>query len=247
MIFLRRGGACQMVVPLLAAGFLGLACSGCETTAEHSAQLEKRAKHEKLTLQGVSVTKENQSVKVLQSTILSSREGTAVAVELLNTSSHALVNAPIEITVRNARGGVIFQNDQPGQDPSLTRVSLLAARRQTLWVDDQVPASGATSARALVGQATRAPTSVPQMSVSGIHLMGEGNEAGAVGSVRNRSRVTQQHLVVYVVARKGGGIVAAGRAILPEVAPAASVAFQAYFVGDPSGARLQASAPPTTF
>jgi hypothetical protein len=53
--------------------------------------------------------------------------------------------------------------------------------------------------------------------------------------------------VVYAVARKGGRIVAAGRAVLPEVAPGASIPFQAYFVGNPSGARIQASAPATSF
>lgn len=248
MIFLRRSGARRLVPTLLGAGFLGLACCGCETTAEHSAALEKRAKHEKLAIQGVSVTKENPNVKVLQSTVVSAREGAAVVVELRNTSTHLLGNAPIEITLRDAKGGVVFQNNQPGEDPSLTKMSLLAPGKETLWVDDQVQASGVgASASALVGEATRASGSVPEMSVSGIHLSGEGGEAGAAGSVTNRSHVTQQHLVVYVVARKGGRIVAAGRAILPEVAPAASVAFQAYFVGDPSGAQIQASAPATNF
>ena len=66
------------------------------------------------------------------------------------------------------------------------------------------------------------------------------------GTVRNRSTVTQQDLVVYAVARRGGKIVAAGRAVLPEVAAGASVPFQAFLVGEPSGARLEASAPPTT-
>jgi hypothetical protein len=53
--------------------------------------------------------------------------------------------------------------------------------------------------------------------------------------------------VVYAIARKGGRIVAAGRAVLPEVGQGASVPFQAYFVGDPKGARIEATAPPSTF
>jgi hypothetical protein len=246
--FWGRGGARRLVPTLLGAGFLGLVCCGCETTVEHSAELEKRAKHEKLALQGVSVTRESPSVQVLQSVVVGSREGTAVVVELRNTSAHALENAPIEITVRDAKGGVVFQNNQPGADPSLTRVSLLEPGKKTLWVDDQVQASGVgASAGALVGEATRTSGSLPQMSVVGMHLSDEGGEAGAVGNVTNRSRVNQQHLVVYAVARKGARIVAAGRAVLPEVAPAGSVAFQAYFVGDPRGAQLQTSAPATTF
>jgi hypothetical protein len=244
------GGAWRSrgVTAALAAAVTIVGLCGCQTTAEHSAELEKKAKHERLALRGVAVSSENPSVKVLQSAVVHSSEGTAVVVMLRNASSHALEDAPIEITVRDAHGGVLFQNNQPGADPSLTTVSLLEPGAQTLWVDDQVQlASVPASASALVGQATRASGSVPRMSVSGVHISSEGGEAGAAGTVANRSGVAQEHLVVYAVARKGGRIVAAGRAVLPEVAPGASVPFQAYFVGDPSGSQLQASAPPTTF
>jgi hypothetical protein len=40
---------------------------------------------------------------------------------------------------------------------------------------------------------------------------------------------------------------AAGRAVLPEVSAGASLPFQAFLQGNPSGARLEASAPATTF
>jgi hypothetical protein len=221
---------------------------GCQTTAEHSAELEKRAKHVKLASQGVSVTRENPSVRVLGSTVVHSSVGTAVVVSLRNISGHTLVNAPIEITVRDAKGGVLFQNNQPGADTALTRVSLLPVGEGTLWVDDQVQVAGVpVSASALVGQAARASGKAPQMSVSETHASGEGEEAGATGAVTNGSKVAQAHLVVYAVARRGRRIVAAGRAVLPEVAPGASVPFQAYFVGDPSGAQIEANAPSSTF
>lgn len=243
------GWAFRVVPSALAAMSLALVCCGCQTTAEHSAELEKHAKHEVLALRGLSVRKENPSVKVLQSTMVHSSEGTAVVVALRNTSSRALENAPIEVTVRDTHGGVLFQNTQPGLDPSLTRVSLLAPGTETLWVDDQVQVSGIpASASALVGAATPTSRSVPQMGVSGTHLSGEaGAEAGATGTVANRSKVGQQHLVVYAVARRGSRIVAAGRAVLPEVSSGASVPFQIYFIGDPSGARIQTSAPATSF
>jgi hypothetical protein len=243
------GWAFRMAPSTLAVFSLAVACCGCQTTAEHSAELEKHAKHVKLALRGVSVTRENPSVSVMQSTVVHTSEGTAVVVALRNTSSHPLENAPIEITVRDAHGSVLFQNNQPGLDPSLTRVSLLTPRVETLWVDDQVQISGApVSASALVGEATRASGRVPQLSVSGTRLSGDaGAEAGAAGTVANRSRVGQQQLVVYAVAHRGGRIVAAGRAVLPEVTPGASVPFQVYFVGDPSGAKIQTSAPATSF
>ncbi|MFZ1155603.1 MAG: hypothetical protein WAN93_11935 [Solirubrobacteraceae bacterium] len=233
---------------LLAVGFLAFGCCGCESTAQRSAALEKQAKHEKLALRGVSVASENPSVKVLQSTVVHSNEGTAVVVSLRNDSSHPLRDAPIEITVRDAKGSVLFQNNQPGEDPSLTHVSLLAPGAQTIWVDDQVQVGGIpSSAKALVGEAKQVTGKVPQMSVSITHSRSEaGEEAGAAGTVTNRSSVTQQHLVVYAVARKSGEIVAAGRAVLPEVAPRMSAPFQIYLVGDPSGAQIQMSAPATT-
>jgi hypothetical protein len=226
---------------------MALALCGCESTQERSAALRRTAKHEVLASQGITVSRENPSVKVVASTVVRSSEGTAVVVELRNSSSQALESAPIEITVRDAKGDVLFQNDQPGLEASLTHVSALAAGTEELWVDDQVQLSGVpASASALVGEATKAQGSLPQLSVTGTHAVEESG-AGAAGTVVNRSQVSQEHLVVYVVARKGSRIVAAGRAILPEVAPGASVPYQAYFVGEPKGARIEASAPATTF
>jgi hypothetical protein len=195
-------------------------------------------------------------VRVLQSTVVRSGEATAVVVTLLNTSSRTLENAPIEIAVRDAKGAVLFENDQPGEAPSLTNVSLLRAGARTTWVDDQVriagsPAAAPASASALVGEATPASGAVPNIGVSvrrGGEAGGEASgEAGATGSVSNRSGVTQQSLVVDAIARRAGKIVAAGRAILPEVTPGATLPFQIYFVGDSRGARIEASAAPTDF
>ena len=115
-------------------------------------------------------------------------------------------------------------------------------------MDDQVPASGApASVSAVVGEVPRRERAANRGSKSqGAHLA-EASTGEASGTVRNRSSVTQQRLVVYVLARHGGKIVAAGRAVLAEVAAGASVPFQAFLVGSPAGARLEASAPATTF
>jgi hypothetical protein len=229
---------------------LAIALCGCESTQERSAELARQAKHELLATQGASVTKESSSVQVLQSTVVRSHEATAVVVALRNTTSHALENAPIEVTVHNAQGGVLYQNNASGLEPSLTTVSLLLPGQETIWVDDQVTASGApASASALVGEAVQATDSIPQLSVSGTHPSTEaGGEASLSGTVSNHSSVAQQNLVVYAVARRAGKIVAAGRAVLPEVpAQGTNVPFQIYFVGDPSGAQIQTSAPASTF
>ncbi|HEX4838310.1 MAG TPA: hypothetical protein VFV03_07305 [Solirubrobacteraceae bacterium] len=239
-----------MAPSALGAMSIALVCCGCQSTAEKSTELEKHAKHQKLALQGVSVTRDNPDVKVLQSTVVHSSVGTAVVMELRNTSRHALENAPIEITVRDAKGVVLFQNNQPGLEPSLTKVSLLMPGAETMWVDDQVQVAGVpATASARVGEAAQVRGIVPQLSVSSAKPTGEaGGEAGEAGTVTNKSTVAQAHVVVYAVARRAGKIVAAGRAVLPEVGPGASVPFQVYFVGDPSGgAQIQTSAPATSF
>jgi len=242
-------GSFWMAPSVLATILLAVVCCGCESTQEKSAALEKVAKHQTLALRGVSVGRENPSVRVIGSTVLHSGEATAVVVTLRNTSARTLENAPIEITVRGAKGAVLFQNNQPGEAPSLTKVSLLEPGAQTTWIDDQVQVSEApTSASALVGEATPASGTIPEIAVSGVRAGGEaGAGAGATGTVSNRSGVTQQSLVVNAVARRGAKIVAAGRAILPEVAPGAALAFQVYFVGNARGARIEASAPTSTF
>lgn len=231
------------------AGASVLALCGCTTTAQRSGELERSAKHEALATRGVSVSRESPSVKVLDSAVIHSSEGAAVVVSVRNTSSHVLEDAPIAITVRDAHGTVLFRNDAPGLDNSLTHISLLLPGRQTLWVDDQVPVSGLpASVNALVGEGRQASGGVPELSISGTHQISEaGVGAGVAGTVTNRSSSGQQHLVVYAIARNGARIVAAGRAVLQEVPSGASMPFQIYFTGNPHGAGIQTSAPATTF
>jgi hypothetical protein len=249
--FLGGGvGRARDVTAALATAITIVVLCGCQTTAERSAELQRSAKHELLASRGVSVTRENPSVKVLWSTVVRSHEATAVVVALRDTSSHALQNAPIEITVRDAHGDVLFQNDAPGLEPSLASVSLLEPGAETIWVDDQVQTSAGVpaSASAFVGEARQASGSIPRMSVADAHLVAEAGTAATMsGTVANRSRVTQENLVVYAIARRGSRVVAAGRAVLPEASPGASVPFQIYFVGDPNGAQISTSAPATTF
>ena len=116
-------------------------------------------------------------------------------------------------------------------------------------MDDQLPASsGPATVSARVGEARLPASALPQIEVQGVHPSEESATGGPgiAGTVRNRSNVTQQNLVVYGLGRRGARIVAAGRAVLPEVAAGSSVPFQAFLVGAPQGAKLEASAPPTT-
>ena len=242
-----------MAVQLAALAVTALALVGCESNAERSRKLEKaalaqRLAHPQATQRGVIVTRENPLVKVLKTTVIHDANGVAAAVILRNESSKPLRNAPIAITVNGAKGSVLYQNNSPGLDTTLVSVPLLKARGETVWIDDQIKATGVpVKLNARVGEAPIATGALPQMSVSGVHTFEDPtNGVGVEGTVSNGSQVAQQKLVVYVVGRRGGQIVAAGRAVLPEVRAGQRTAFQVFCIGSPQGTKLEASAPPTT-
>jgi hypothetical protein len=225
------------------------ALTGCETTAEQSARLERAAHHHaQVAEKGLSIAKQSTDVQVLDAVLVHGAEGAAAVVTLRNTSGHELRDVPIAITVKSAQGSTLFQNNAPGLEAALVSLASLPAHGEATWVNDQVPANGApASVSAIVGESPAVSGTVPRIEVAGVHLSEESGSAEAAGTVRNSSKLTQQSLVVYVTARRAGKIVAAGRAILREVAAGAPLPFQAFLVGSPAGAQLQAGAPATTF
>jgi hypothetical protein len=226
---------------------VALALSGCESTQEESAKLEKTAKHFALARSGLSIAHASTQAQVLSTTVVRSTEGAATAVTVRNSSSHTLSAVPVAITVKGAHGQTLYQNNAAGLEAGLTQISSLPAHGSVTWVDDQLPRlDEPANVSALVGKAAVANGPQPRIEVAGVHLA-EASTGEVAGTVHNRSNATQQHLVVYVLARRAGTIVAAGRAVLAEAAAGASVPFQAFLVGSPAGARLDASAPASTF
>jgi hypothetical protein len=232
---------------LAALALSALALSGCESTQEESAKLEKTAKHFALAQRGLTITHPSTQTRVLGAVVVRSSEGAAAAVTVRNSSSHTLSAVPIAITVKGTHGQTLYENNAPGLEAGLTQVSSLPAHGSVTWVDDQLPRlDEPASVSALVGEADVASGRQPRVEVAGEHLT-EASTGEVAGTVHNRSTVIQQHLVVYVVARRAGTILAAGRALLAEVGTGASVPFQVFLVGAPAGARLEASAPASTF
>ena len=232
---------------------VALALSGCETTAEKAAKLEKVAKrHEREApvdaQHGLSIARVSTKVKVLATTILRSNEGAAVVVTLRNTSATPLRNIPVEITVRDAHGASLYANTEPGLAAGLISAPLIPAHGELQWVDDQVQLSGSPArVVAKVGEAASASGPLPRLTVTGTHVVEDPtNGPTAEGTVVNASGVSQQELVVYAVATHAGRIVAAGRAIVPEANAHSSTRFQLFFIGNPRGAAVQLSSPPTT-
>lgn len=149
---------------------------------------------------------------VLGAILVHGAEGAAAVVRLRNDSAHALRDVPIAITVKNVRGSTVFQNNAPGLEAALTSLGSLPAHGEATWVDDQVPATGVpASVTAIAGVSPAASGALPQIEVSGVHPSEESGSATTAGTVRNRSNVIQQALVVYVLARRAGRVVAAGR------------------------------------
>lgn len=226
-----------------------LLLSGCETTAEKSAKLARQAKHVTLSEKGLSITRESAYVKVVSSTLVHSSEAAAAVVKLRNGSMHTLRAIPIAITVRDASGRSLFQNNAPGLEGALVAVASLAPHATTTWIDDQVPPNGGpASASARVGEGSVVQGRIPSLATSKISLS-EDPTSGivATGTVTNHSSISQRNLVLFGLARRGGKIVAAGRGMLPVLAGGASAPFQVSFVGDASAAQVQVLVPPTTF
>ena len=239
------GARTSPVVALALAIAVLLALSGCETTAEKSAALRRAAKHVALNEKGLSIAADSRDVSVLGASVVRDSEGAAVVVTLRNHSAHALREVPIAITVKSAAGSVLFQNNGVGLERALVSVPSIAAHGTVVWVDDQVPASGGpASASARVGPAPTLAGALPAISSGSVHL-GEDPSNGVVarGTVSNRSKVAQRTLVLFAVARRAGRIVAAGRQILPELAPGASSSYEVALLGNASGATPQVQAP----
>lgn len=244
-------GVARSGVALAMVALMALALTGCETTAEKSAKLEKlEAKHTTPAQKGLSIARASTQVEVLGATVVRDSEGAAAAITVRNTTAHTLRSAPIAITVKNASGQTVFQNNAPGLEAALTSIPSLPAHGSVTWVDDQIPSAGApVSVSAIVGEASivSGTEAEPRIEIEGPRVGEASSGEAAPGTVRNRSKIAQRSLVVFAVARRAGTIVAAGRALLPEVAAGASTPFQMFFIGNPSasGTQIETSAPAT--
>jgi hypothetical protein len=220
--------------------------AGCESTQDKSRRLAAQGKG-LLAEKGVAVSKRAREVKVLSTSVLTDRNGTAAVVTLHNFSKRTLWNLPISIDVRSRRGESVFRNDQPGLEPTLAHVPLLRPRQTFTWVNDQItPAGTARSVKATVGAGTTAdPSRLPKIVLSGQGLQNDPvSGVAAVGFAANRSKLDLRKLVVFAVARSGGRVVAAGKGQIARLKPGKRVRFKAFFIGNPRGARVQLSAPP---
>lgn len=227
-----------------------LALAGCESSQERSAQLEREARRQvsKIADGGLRIARASSRVKVSGTQVLHASEGDAAVVTLRNVSTRTLRDVPLAITVTGRAGTVLYRNNTPGLEAALTQVPLLAPGASFTWIDDQVQAGEAPAGvSAVAGEGKSASGPAPRILLSGVHDTEAAEGPGIAGRVTNESGVAQTDLIVYGLARRGGRIVGAGRAVLSEVPAHGSSEFQVLVIGSVHGAQVQATAPPTTF
>jgi hypothetical protein len=239
-----RCTAARAAALALALAASALALSGCETTAEKSAKLERAAKRVAHAAQtGLTIAHPSTLVKVLSGEVIDGSHGAAaIVLTLRNDSAKTLGEVPIAVSLKSATGATVYSNATPGLAKTLTSIAVLPPHATATWIDDQAQASGATRVSTEVGEGKAVSGSLPKLATHDASIA----EGSAEGTVTNSSSAAQSELVIYAVARRGGRTVAAGRAVLGSVAAGASAPFQVFFVGDPTGAQLALSVPPTS-
>lgn len=238
-------GVAAASLAVLALGSL----SACQSTQDRSAELEEQGATTLLAEAGLKIAKESTEVHVLSTALLSDRNGSAVVVRLRNDSDQDLVDVPILIRVLDAKGKSVYSNGIPGIEPALAAVPYIPAGGEVSWVNDQVISAGEPkSVKVKVGAGGR-PSSEqrPEIEVTAPALEGDPvSGIEATGDVVNRTGQEQGRLLLYVVARQGGKVVAAGRGAIEHLkASTKPLHYDVFFIGDPTGAALEVASFPT--
>jgi hypothetical protein len=234
---------------LVAAAVLATAVAGCESSQDRSAELKKEGGNTLRGEKGLQVGERNPSVKVLGSTVLTDKNGSAVVVSLKNDGSAALKDVPIAIDVLGANHKKVFTNTTPGLQKALQTVPLLPPGKPVEWVNDQVfPSAKPKSVKVTVGSSTKAATTDPSAVTVSKPTIANDPVSGieANGTITNNTGTEQDALLLFAVARKGGKIVAAGRGGVKKVRPKGEkpAHFHVFFIGDPRGADVTVNAYP---
>lgn len=232
----------------VAVAVVAVALTGCETTQDQSARLQRQAAAVQQPDQ-IKLGRAEPEVRVLGHQELRAKDRSAIVVELENRGDRPLRRVPVGLRAV-AGGKQQYSNQMAGSDALLLRVPLLPPRTRLTWVNAEVPelADGATVEVQLGAAARRRPGTAPRLRIAGLRRDGgEPSPDGVAvsGTVHNDGRVAQSDVPVYIVARDGSRVVAAATSRIDELAAGASEPFQASLVGDGRRGRLEAVALPT--
>ncbi|HEY7828997.1 MAG TPA: hypothetical protein VIC06_00335 [Solirubrobacteraceae bacterium] len=243
---------------LAALGALTLTLSACESTESESARLGREGAKLIAGAGTVGLGGSNRAVHVGQVALVQGTGRTAAVVQLTNTAAGAQSDVPVLIDVRSPAGASLYRNDIQGLEPSLQQMPLLPAHASAWWVDDQVLAAGKPAAvKVRIGDPKGSPPrgntagssgspGSPGVQVSATSLGSDVAGPYLAGEVVNRSGVAQHNMPIFAVALRGGRIVAAGRALVPNL-PASGgkpTGFRIYLIGSPAGAHIELTPAP---
>ena len=221
----------------------GFGLTACESSQDKARAIRERA--QATAPKPLVIPKPNKDIKVGDITLLHDRNGDAIVVPLTNESDKAMVSVPILIDVKDGKQ-IVYKNDTAGLDYALNHVALIKPHETFYWVNDQI-AQGKT-AKVTVGQPEgKLPKGpLPQYTVSEPRFGHDFSGVKVSGTVRDESKVDQDHLILFAVGRQGGRIVAAGRGQIKKLKHTAKPApYVIYFIGDPTGSDVTIQAPPT--
>jgi hypothetical protein len=245
-----RPGILKRALVVAGLGVLTVTASACESTQQESAKIGREAGAQAAGPAALKLGAVNHGVRVADATLLHGEGRLAVAVKLTATTQRAQLNVPVLVNVTGAGGKLLYTNGTGGAEASLQRIALLRPRTAEWWVNDQVLASSSASGvKVRVGTGTRAPRGAqPELSTTATHLGEQSGLSVLSGRLVNRSHTAQSKVPVFAVALRDGKPVAAGRAVISELAgrPGASAPFQVFLVGKAAGATVQVTAVPTS-
>ena len=243
-----RPGTLRLGLLVLGMGLLAGSLSACESTQDESARIGREGSHRTSAPTSLKLGAANREVRVSDTTVLSSGGRSAVAAKLTSTAASSQADIPLLLTVTGTTGKSVYSNQAGGLEASLQRMALLRAHQSGWWVDDQVLTSQtAKAATVRVGTGRRVVGASVALRTRGVSTSEQGGISVVSGTVVNGSSTSQSKVPVFAVAQRGGKVIAAGRAVVPELPGrvGASASFQVFLVGNPAGAPIELTAVPT--
>jgi hypothetical protein len=237
------GPRLRRALVVLAGGAVIVSAVGCSSTEQESARIAREGAQLGAAPAALKLGAVNRVVHVSDVTLLSGAGRTAVAVKLTNDSPHAQASVPLVLTVTGAGHKILYSNAAGGLEASLQHLGELDAHRSAWWVDDQVSSSQPASAAKLrAGRGSSPAHAIPALRATAGKLTDQAGVSVLGASVANGSGRPQGNVAVFVVARRAGRVVAAGRAVIAALGSHAHAPVQVFLVGDPAGAKFELDA-----
>jgi hypothetical protein len=221
---------------------VGAALSGCATTQDSNQRASVQADRTLESRKALQLHGTDHNVQVVSTSVLNGKDGSAVVAVLRNRGSDPVNDLPIEV---GPEGGQPV-NAHPNVPYFQSHAPAIAPGEEATWV--YVSKDPLGSGRAFVRVGTPSPHPLTTAGrISELDTGGQASGSSVLADVTNDTGVPQYDLDVYAVARKGGRLVAAGRANLEHLGVDQSTHLTLPLIGDPKGAQVQIFAPQTLF